>query len=237
MTHILERLFLPVCLALLVHGVALYGLLRTYNPTMSEMVAPVEPIINATVVEMQARQKPAKRKPIVVPEAVPKPKERVNKKAVRPKPALTKVEKSDAGQAEPAPDDARTREAREALAVLEQAAFDEALDAEVEALTAADDDSVVASYIGRIRDAVQSEWIRPPGARNGMQVVLLVELVPTGEVVSVAVVRGSGSDAFDRSAVAAVNKARKFEVPEDRDLFERVFRRFHFKFNPEDLLR
>ncbi len=61
--------------------------------------------------------------------------------------------------------------------------------------------------------------------------------MPTGDVVSVTLIAGSGNEAFDRSAEAAVRKARRFEVPKDPAVFERYFRRFTLLFRPEDLLR
>jgi colicin import membrane protein len=70
-----------------------------------------------------------------------------------------------------------------------------------------------------------------------MQTRLIVELVPTGDVVSVTVVLSSGSEAFDRSAEQAVRKVGKFDVPRDSALFEEYFRRFPVLFRPEDLLR
>ena len=70
-----------------------------------------------------------------------------------------------------------------------------------------------------------------------MEARLIVELVPTGEVVAVTVVKSSGNEAFDRSAEQAVRKAARFDVPEDPALFEAHFRRFQMLFKPEDLLR
>jgi colicin import membrane protein len=70
-----------------------------------------------------------------------------------------------------------------------------------------------------------------------MEVELAIQLIPTGEVVSVTVVRSSGNTAFDRSAVNAVQKAAAF--PELQKLpngeFEKTFRRFRLLFKPEDL--
>jgi TonB family protein len=84
---------------------------------------------------------------------------------------------------------------------------------------------------------VVNYWSRPPSARNGMEVLLALQLIPTGEVVSVTVVKSSGNTAFDRSAVNAVQKAEQF--PELKDLppreFEKTFRRFRLLFRPEDL--
>ncbi|MDP4790041.1 MAG: cell envelope integrity protein TolA, partial [Haliea sp.] len=94
-----------------------------------------------------------------------------------------------------------------------------------------------ASYASLIRQTVEQRWSRPPTARNGMEVLLSIQLIPTGEVVSVSVLRSSGDTAFDRSAVAAVERAGNF--PELKNLppreFEQNFRRFRLLFRPEDL--
>ena len=70
-----------------------------------------------------------------------------------------------------------------------------------------------------------------------MEALLQVQLIPTGEVVSVSVLKSSGDSAFDRSAVNAVEKAGSF--PELQKLpsreFERQFRRLRLLFRPEDL--
>ena len=80
-------------------------------------------------------------------------------------------------------------------------------------------------------------WSRPPSARNGMEALLQIQLIPTGEVVSVSVLKSSGNAAFDRSAINAVQKAASF--PELQSLptreFEKTFRRFRLLFRPEDL--
>lgn len=116
---------------------------------------------------------------------------------------------------------------------------------ELAAAMAAEDSSQVAvtaeemstSYAALIRDTVVNYWSRPPSARNGMEAMLAIQLVPTGEIVSVSVLRSSGSVAFDRSAVNAVEKAGSF--PELKNLpareFEKTFRRFQLLFRPEDL--
>ena len=84
---------------------------------------------------------------------------------------------------------------------------------------------------------VRRKWRRPPSARNGMQTKLLVELIPTGDVVSVTIVESSGLLEFDRSAEQAVIRSGRFEVPEESRLFEGYFRNFFLLFRPEDLLR
>jgi len=135
---------------------------------------------------------------------------------------------------------AREQARQERLEALAQSAFQEALQSEASELAEADreaEQAVAQSYRAGIYQAVVANWSRPPSARNRMEAKLLVELVPTGDVVGVTVVESSGNAAFDRSAEAAVRKARRFEVPDDPEVFEEYFRRFTLLFRPEDLLR
>jgi|GEM_PF-112777 len=108
---------------------------------------------------------------------------------------------------------------------------------EDEALSAANDQEAVTSYIALIQKAIQDNWSRPPSARRDMQVTLLIQLIPTGEVINVSVVNSSGNSAFDLSAQNAVKRAAKF--PELQNLkineFEKNFRRLTLVFRPEDL--
>ena len=131
---------------------------------------------------------------------------------------------------------------QEALEIEEEEAVDEAerefarQQAEMElALAIADeeayrravtDDEKAMAYVAQIQREIIQNWSRPPSARNGMQALLRVFLVPTGEVVNVTVEQSSGNDAFDRSAILAVQKAGQFVVPSDPRQFERNFREF-----------
>ncbi len=102
---------------------------------------------------------------------------------------------------------------------------------------AATAEEMTASYAALIQQTVVNYWSRPPSARNGMEALLSIQLIPTGEVVSVSVLKSSGNSAFDRSAINAVEKAGSF--PELQNLpsreFEKTFRRFRLLFRPEDL--
>jgi colicin import membrane protein len=97
------------------------------------------------------------------------------------------------------------------------------------------DDEKALAYVSQIQRDIIGNWSRPPSARNGMQALLRVILVPTGEVVNVVVEESSGNDAFDRSALLAVQKAERFQVPTQSRQFERDFREFTVLFRPEDL--
>ncbi len=97
------------------------------------------------------------------------------------------------------------------------------------------DDEKAMAYVSQIQREIVENWSRPPSARNGMEALLRVFLVPTGEIVDVVLQDSSGNDAFDRSAILAVRKAERFQVPGDSRQFERNFREFTVLFRPEDL--
>lgn len=97
------------------------------------------------------------------------------------------------------------------------------------------DDEKSMAYVSQIQREIVHNWSRPPSARNGMEALLRVFLVPTGEVVNVVLLESSGNEAFDRSAVLAVQKAERFQVPPGSRQFERNFREFTVLFRPEDL--
>ena len=90
----------------------------------------------------------------------------------------------------------------------------------------------IARYEDIIRQKVTRSWARPPGAREGLECVVLVRVVPGGAVLSTQVVRSSGNSIFDRSAENAINRASPLPVPDDKSMFEH-FREFEFKFRPE----
>lgn len=104
---------------------------------------------------------------------------------------------------------------------------------------AAVDALAVDIYVAIINNTVASNWDIPPSARNGMTAVLGIRLVPTGEVISVDVIQGSGNAAFDRSVEQAVRRAERFPELQDisTTLFETTFRNLTITFRPEDLLR
>ncbi|NJN51949.1 MAG: cell envelope integrity protein TolA, partial [Gammaproteobacteria bacterium] len=143
----------------------------------------------------------------------------------------------------PKPDLAAQKRAADAArraAELERLAatsFSDALDREAVALSEDDEEAVAMSFAQGIYQLIVANWSRPPSARNGMEARLIVELVPTGDVVGVTLVKGSGNEAFDRSAEQAIRKAGKFDVPKEPEVFETYFRRLPVLFKPEDLLR
>jgi len=126
------------------------------------------------------------------------------------------------------------QEAKEAKVATEQD-LARALSEEQDYRLAVTDDEKAMAYVSQIQREIIQNWSRPPSARNGMQVLLTVFLVPTGEVVDVTLKTSSGNEAFDRSAMLAVRKAERFIVPTNSAQFERNFREFEVMFRPEDL--
>lgn len=233
----LERYGGPLCLALLVHMLALAGVIYQWSAddSASRELAD-EPMIHAQLVAMKPsspRHKPAAlpkeralQKLPSLPDATP------IAEVQTPLPPLPSVKGPNVKGLK-----ARDKKDAVDLRQREQQALDDALRAETASLAADSSAQSVQSYSDRFAQMVTQVWSRPPSARNGMQTVLQIELVPTGEVVRVQVKRSSGDEAFDRAAVDAVRQVGRFDVPTEVDIFERHFRRFLFKFNPGDLLR
>jgi TolA protein len=100
-------------------------------------------------------------------------------------------------------------------------------------------DSEVTELATLIQQRISTRWVRPKSARNGMEVTLSISLDPSGEVVDIDVRLSSGSTAFDRSAVRAVQEVAR--IPEIAALspaiYEKYFRQLRLLFTPEDLKR
>ena len=226
----------PAVATVFMHAALIYFLTMNWGGPEENVikVKPAPKVINARLVdvsEVQPKPKP-KPKPVVKPKPKPQPKAQPKPKP-KPKPAPKPKPKAEP-KPEPKPEPRITEDELRALA---QQDMVRAMAEEDEILSAATAEQMAASYAALIQQTVVRYWSRPPSARNGMETLLEVRLVPTGEVVNVAVIKSSGNSAFDRSAMNAVEKAGSF--PELQKLppreFERTFRRFRLLFRPEDL--
>lgn len=93
----------------------------------------------------------------------------------------------------------------------------------------------ISYYSNLIRDQVIINWKQPSSAKKGMSAEILITLVPTGEIVQVKLTKTSGNQAFDSSALNAIQKVSKFEgLDMSRRLFDNNFRKFTLVFNPEN---
>ncbi len=240
----------PALASVLLHGLLIYLLTANWSGAERERmrVKPVPRAIDARLVDIsefrpKPKPKPAEAKPASKPRPVatakpkPAPKPAAKKPAApaKPAPAAAKAPPKPPPQAKP--QESAPRITREELAAIARADLARAVAEEAAEATTATAEEMAASYAALIQQTVINYWSRPPSARNGMEALLAIQLVPTGEVVSVTVLKSSGNTAFDRSAINAVEKAGRF--PELQNLpareFEKTFRRFRLLFRPEDL--
>ena len=91
----------------------------------------------------------------------------------------------------------------------------------------------ISYYSNLIKTQLIRNWKKPISAQPGMVVELRITLVPTGEILAVRISKGSGNEAFDRSALNAVYKVGKFEgLTMQSKVFEDNFRLFTLVFKP-----
>jgi len=230
----------PLILAVLVHGFVVAALWVGWTPREDDAIVMRPPVVRAELVVLDA-PKPKPAAPRAAPtQPAPKPVTRQEPKPTPPK-EIAQPKPEPAPKRDDAAEKARQQQAetqrRQRLQSLVASSFDQALRDESISVQASEAEELAQTYAQGIYQVIVANWSRPPSARNGMETKLMVELVPTGDVVGITIVSSSGNAAFDRSAEQAVRKAGKFDVPKDSAAFERYFRRFPVLFKPEDLLR
>ena len=229
----------PLFIAVLVHVVFLVAIEGEWNTGEATVVAKPQ-VVQASLVSLSAPKNTApkpeskpKKKP--KPKAKPKPKPQPTPKPVAPPaPVKPKPLEPESPQPEPAAENSQAQKLadlqKELMAGLEELP-------QAEPSETNDEFDEVQQVAALMQARITQNWRRPPSARNGMEALLTISLVPTGEVVGINVSTSSGSSAFDRSAIAAVERVGQF--PEVAVLsisdFERYFRRFPLRFRPEDL--
>ena len=229
----------PLFVAVLVHVVFLVAIEGEWNTGEATVVAKPQ-VVQASLVSLNAPKKTApkpeskpKKKPKPKPKAKPKPQP-TPKPVAPPAPVEPKPLEPERPQPEPAAENSQAQKLadlqKELMAGLEELP-------QAEPSETNDEFDEVQQVAALMQARITQNWRRPPSARNGMEALLTISLVPTGEVVGINVSTSSGSSAFDRSAIAAVERVGQF--PEVAVLsisdFERYFRRFPLRFRPEDL--
>lgn len=229
----------PLFIAVLVHVVFLVAIEGEWNTGEATIVAKPQ-VVQASLVSLNAPKKTAP-KPKSKPKKKPKPKPKAKPKSqptptpvAPPAPAEPKPLESKSPQPEPTSENSQAQKLADLQKEL-MAGLEELPQAEPSAPN--DEFDEVQQVAALMQARITQNWRRPPSARNGMEALLTISLVPTGEVVGINVSSSSGSSAFDRSAIAAVERVGQF--PEVAVLsisdFERYFRRFPLRFRPEDL--
>ena len=223
---------IPALVAVLVHLLFVFALEGGWT-TASPSITAQPQVVQASLVSLS--------KPKPKPKPTPKPKPKAVEPRPEPKPAPTPAPKVEAPPPQPVVEQLESApevSQEERLAELQRelmAGFEDLPDADEQLPNK--ELNEVQQVAGLMQARITQNWRRPPSARNGMEVLLIISLVPTGEVVGISVSSSSGSTAFDRSAIAAVERVARF--PEVTVLsisdFERYFRRFPLRFKPEDL--
>lgn len=78
---------------------------------------------------------------------------------------------------------------------------------------------VLNRYKAQIIQAIEQQWIVPTDTDKNLSCILLIRLVPGGNVLSVETVQSSGDAVLDRSARVAVFKASPLPVPKNTAAF------------------
>lgn len=145
--------------------------------------------------------------------------------------AEEEAQRKAAAEAKRKAEEEAKRKAAEAALQQKLAAEEAKRQAEAEAQRRA---TLTDQYIARIRSDISQHWLLPPSVRAGITCEIRVQLIPSGEVITVQVVKRSGDPVFDRSVVNAVKRASPLPVPPpDSGIFD-TFRSLKLSFRPED---
>lgn len=250
MIAFLRDSIIPISVSLVIHGLIFGALLVSWEGEKKPVKIERPKFIEAKLVKLkeQTTKKAAAKKPKKI-DLVAKRKEQERLKREAEKKRQAEIKREQEAKAKKEAEKRKREEEQKKIAreqELErerknkqrlQQEFEDALKAEQGMLMEEVYANEAESYKSRIQRRINDNWNRPPSARTGMVCTLSIQLVPTGRVVSVDIVKSSGNAAFDRSAVQAVKKVEVFpEVKEmSPEAFERHYRMFHLYFNPQDL--
>ena len=122
----------------------------------------------------------------------------------------------------------REQEAERQRQAAAEAAQRAEMEAELRRALAAEDDrrraqeaGLLDEYIRLIENRIQQNWIPPASAISGLECIVNVTQIPSGDVVDVQVGRCTGDDAVVRSIEAAVLRSSPLPRPPVPSLFER----------------
>jgi len=216
----------PAALSLLVHGVLLAVLVfglhwQSRHPDAVE----VELWSDLPVVE-QAEPK-VEPKPDVKPQ--PKPEPKIEQKQSKPDIAIER-EKKKAKKEEPSLKFDTTQRIREQLAQEQKALQDRERKDVLKQFTSPPTAGLPdAGYIDKIRTKIKMNIIPPSEIKGNPEVVFNIVQLPTGEVLSVRLVKTSGNALLDSAVERAILKSSPLPKP---DRPEQWLREFNISFRP-----
>ena len=216
----------PAALSLLVHGVLLAVLVfglhwQSRHPDAVE----IELWSDLPVVE-QAEPK-VEPKPEVKPQ--PKPEPKVEQKQPKPDIAIEREKKKPKKEERPLKFDT-TQRIREQLAQEQKALQDRERKDVLKQFTSPPTAGLPdAGYIDKIRAKIKTNIIPPSEIKGNPQVVFNIVQLPTGEVLSVRLVKTSGNALLDSAVERAILKSSPLPKP---DRPEQWLREFNISFRP-----
>jgi colicin import membrane protein len=170
----------------------------------------------------EVKPPPRVEKPQIAISDKPKPKPKPEVKP-KPDPEFQKRLQEQVAQEQKALDQQRQeRELRELIAKQQADAARQAAAARSKALN---------EYIARIQAKVRSSWILPPDIQGNPEAIFDVVQLPTGEVLSIKLVKSSGNAAYDDAVERAILKSSPLPLPASRELFSRELK---LTFRPKD---
>ena len=231
-----------ILFSLTVHGLVLWALVIGWQPMTQQIV--IQPqYIEAKLVQLAPKKKAVNKskKPLVNNTAQKKREKQKRldnekRKEQAGKERRRKAEDDRKEQERLAAEKKRLEEAERKRQLIENE-FADAIAAEQSLINAQEDEIAANSYRQLIQRRLSENWNRPPSARREMETTIRLQLVPTGRIVGVTVLKSSGDSAFDRSVEQAAFKVDQFIELQSMSpvLFEKKFRQVDVAFSPQDL--
>lgn len=183
----------------------------------------VEPPPKAEPPPPAPKPEPRIEKPDIALKAKPKPKPKPEPVA-KPKPAPPKPDET---MAQRLLAEALQREQRTLAAERERQQIRNQLERESQAAR----NRAMQTWIDKIRDKIRGHIVLPPDMRGNPEALVLVTLLPTGEVLDAKLVISSGHRAYDDAVMRAILKSSPLPKPDSAGLFERDLK---LTFHPQD---
>ena len=217
----------PAALSLLVHGL-LFAVLVFGLRWQSKRADPVIAELWRELPAIEQAEPKVEPKPEVKPQ--PKPEPRVEQKQPKPDIAIEREKKLAKKKEEPPLKFDQTQRIREQLAQEQKALQDrerkDVLKQFASPPTAGLPD---AGYIDKIRTQIKRNIIPPSEIKGNPEVVFNIVQLPTGEVLSVRLVKTSGNALLDSAVERAILKSSPLPKP---DRPEQWLREFNISFRP-----
>jgi colicin import membrane protein len=206
---------------------------------------PPKPMMKKEVQPEPIKPKPEVKQKVAEPEkAQPKPdialKEKLEKKKLEEEKLKAEQEKIKAAEAKKAEQDKKKKLAEQQeqeqdevlkdLLAAQKAAKDKARASESAAANA--NSGLIGSFKDRIRTKIEQNTQVPPDVASGTSVVYKLVLLPSGDLLSVTLVKSSGNTAYDDAVARGIQRAAPLPLPPDSSLFSN-FRELTLPFTHE----